>query len=67
MKCEEVIKAMKEGYKVYSESYYGVSLVEDVEEIEDIYDEVECDKYLQLIVKVDEEAKEIHLIVEDDE
>lgn len=67
MKCEEVIKAMEEGYKVYSESYYGVSLVEDVEEIEDIFDEVEYDKYLQLVVKVDKEAKEIHLIVEDDE
>ena len=66
---------LKEELKAYWEkdfhfveaSWYGDSDVEEWEEVEELFEELEEDEYLHLEVKVDEEKKVVELFVESEE
>ena len=61
----ELYKYWEEGYSFVEGSYYGDSDVEDWEDVKDILEEVEEEKYLELVVSVDDEKKVVYLFVQD--
>lgn len=65
---EKILGYFAQGYTVYSDSYYGSDLCETEEEIREELEEALEDEYLSIgYVEVDEEAREIHFMVQNDE
>ena len=64
---EQVVELFKAGYKVVVGTYYGEEAVETVEDIEDVFSEVEDGEWTSMDVEIDHEKKEIQLWIEDDE
>lgn len=68
MNLNGVLKLFGQGWKVYFGSYYGETLCENAEEIsEDWEDALEGDWTYIGSVTIDEDKKEVHVFVGDDE
>lgn len=65
---EKVLGYFAQGYVVYFDSYYGADLYETEEEIREEMETALEDDYLSIAyVKVDEEAHEVHVMIQDEE
>ncbi len=64
----KVLEYFDKGYAVYFGSYYGDSLYESAEEIQEEWEEDMADKWLYIqSVDVDDEAHEIYIFIGNDE
>jgi hypothetical protein len=64
----EMLKGLfEEGYQFIEESYYGSNIVEEFEEVSDAYEEAQESEWMSFDYEIDEEAKVVRFIVEDDE
>lgn len=67
MMMQEVIKMFEQGYKVVIGSCEGESVVDEIDEIIDTFEEVEEDPWLSLEIEVKEDEKVVELFVQNDE
>ena len=58
----QVLEMFAQGYEVVVGSYYGDSVVESAEEIQDVFEEE--DEWVHVEVEVDEEARRVELFVQ---
>ena len=63
----QVLEMFAQGYEVVVVSYYGDSVVESVEEIQDVFEEAEEDEWIHVEVEIDEEAHRVELFIQCDE
>ena len=67
MTMQEVIKMFEQGYKVVIGSCEGESVVDEIDEIIDTFEEVEEDHWLYLEIEVKEDEKVVELFVQNEE
>ena len=58
----QVLEMFAQGYEVVVGSYYGDSVVESAEEIQDVFEEE--DEWVHVEVEIDEEARRVELFVQ---
>lgn len=64
---ERVMELFAQGWEVVIGTYWGESLVEESEEIREVFEECEEGEWLYLDVEILEEQRRVELFVQDDE